>query len=250
MSDDTMQSNIAAFFATLWGKVIGALAVLSMFIGIYIEIVSAINATNQLTITKSEAIAARGKMADTSTVLRPLSEKERLARLCETDPSYWQCKQITNPEIECAVGDDKCMEQRARKAVERIRASLRGVYGIVLAELAVASFCAKHYPTAICQRVTPTTDVLIPNEYMAIYMSLKDDNPGPNTSVYDLMKRALAECSAKYTEVRCQLQFANGSQLTEVRERLEKRQKQLSYDDLNKIAINECVALYGAPNCR
>ena len=49
------KSNVAAFFATAWGKVIGALAVISMLLGIYIEFTQAVRGTYDAAAAKSDA---------------------------------------------------------------------------------------------------------------------------------------------------------------------------------------------------
>ncbi len=45
MTNQAPRSNIAAFLATFWGRVLAILAAVSLIVGIYIEIVQAVRAT-------------------------------------------------------------------------------------------------------------------------------------------------------------------------------------------------------------
>ena len=58
------QSNVAAFFATVWGKIIGALAIVSMLLGIYVEIVMAYKVTQEAQSAAAEAKANTAITAD------------------------------------------------------------------------------------------------------------------------------------------------------------------------------------------
>ena len=59
MSDaPQQQSNVSAFFATVWGKVISALAVVAMVLGIYMEFVGAYRATYDAIRAKADSEAA------------------------------------------------------------------------------------------------------------------------------------------------------------------------------------------------
>ena len=68
MPDQQPLSAPAAFFATLWGKILAVLAAITMVVGIYVEIVAAWRGTNDAFISsinvqrsKAEACSARVK---------------------------------------------------------------------------------------------------------------------------------------------------------------------------------------------
>ena len=66
MSEQQPVSGLAAFFATVWGKILAVLAAITMVIGIYVEIVAAWRGTNEarissINVEKAEAQAREAK---------------------------------------------------------------------------------------------------------------------------------------------------------------------------------------------
>jgi hypothetical protein len=59
MPDQQPLSVPAAFFATLWGKILAVLAAITMVIGIYVEIVAAWRGTNEAIISSINVDIAR-----------------------------------------------------------------------------------------------------------------------------------------------------------------------------------------------
>src|SRR5579862_3749943 len=71
----------AAFFATLWGKVLAVLATITMILGIYIEIIQAWRATNEGIISSQQAkFAPQMQPAATAGTVADAQIKEATAR--------------------------------------------------------------------------------------------------------------------------------------------------------------------------
>lgn len=61
MHDQQPLSTPAAFFATLWGKILAVLAATTMIVGIYVEIVAAWRGTNDAIIASSNVVKAKAE---------------------------------------------------------------------------------------------------------------------------------------------------------------------------------------------
>ena len=74
------RSNIASFFATAWGKLIGALAVVSLIIGILLEIIQLSTAYYTNISARSDA---QRKQQGASTSTRILTNDDRDYLVCQ-----------------------------------------------------------------------------------------------------------------------------------------------------------------------